>query len=157
MRCRLRQAGVQAGALDYVTKDSPRVELVKAVNNVIGGRLYVSTALAESLVSEPKGDIGQPLHQHLSYRELELMYLLKGKTMSEIAGLLELSEKTVSTYRVRLLEKMRYMKTNARSYATPSATNWATFPAGSRSAPPGASATLNPFLWSILRRPRQAR
>jgi two-component system invasion response regulator UvrY len=103
----------QAGALGYVTKDSPRVELVKAVNNVIGGRRYVSTALAESLVSEPKGDIGQPLHQHLSYRELELMCLLaSGKTMSEIAGLLELSEKTVSTYRVRLLEKMR-MKTNA--------------------------------------------
>jgi two-component system, NarL family, invasion response regulator UvrY len=103
----------QAGAAGYITKDSSREELVKAINSVIAGRRYVSSALAESLAVEPEGATGQPLHHNLSYRELELMCLMAtGKTLSEIAGLLELSEKTVSTYRVRLLEKMR-MKTNA--------------------------------------------
>jgi two-component system invasion response regulator UvrY len=103
----------QAGAVGYISKDSPREELVKAINNVIGGHRYVSSALAESLAGDPEAASGQPLHHNLSYRELELMCLMaSGKTVCEIAGLLELSEKTVSTYRVRLLEKMR-MKSNA--------------------------------------------
>jgi DNA-binding NarL/FixJ family response regulator len=103
----------EAGTTGYITKDSPREELVKAINNVIAGRRYVSSALAERLAVAPKGATGQPLHHNLSYRELELMCLLaSGKTTCEIAVLLELSEKTVGTYRKRLLEKMR-MKTNA--------------------------------------------
>src|ERR1700691_1601889 len=45
----------QAGAAGYITKDSPREELVKAINNVIAGRRYVSAALAESLAVDPEG------------------------------------------------------------------------------------------------------
>jgi DNA-binding NarL/FixJ family response regulator len=103
----------QAGAAGYIAKDSPRGELVKAVNKVIEGRRYVSPAIAERLAGNLKRGAGQPLHHTLSYRELEVMrHIASGKTLGEIAGLLGLSNKTVSTYRARVLEKMR-MKTNS--------------------------------------------
>ena len=103
----------QAGAAGYIAKDSPRGELVKAVNKVIEGRRYVNPAIAERLAGNLKRGAGQPLHPALSYRELEVMWhIASGKTLSEIAGLLGLSNKTVSTYRARILEKMR-MKTNS--------------------------------------------
>jgi DNA-binding NarL/FixJ family response regulator len=55
----------------------------------------------------------QPLHEALSDREFEVMCLIaSGKTVSQIAELLSLSDKTISTYRARILEKM-HMKTNA--------------------------------------------
>jgi DNA-binding NarL/FixJ family response regulator len=103
----------QAGAAGYIAKDSPREELVKAVNNVLEGRRYVSPALAERLASNLERVPGQPRHHTLSYRELEVMcHIASGKTLAEIAGLLGLSNKTVSTYRVRVMKKMQ-MKTNS--------------------------------------------
>src|ERR1035438_5790759 len=103
----------QAGAAGYIAKDSPREELVKAVNKVIEGRRYVSSAIAERLAGNLKKGSVQPLHHTLSYRELEVMWhIASGKSLGEIAGLLGLSDKTVSTYRARVLEKMR-MKTNS--------------------------------------------
>jgi len=102
----------QAGAAGYITKDSPREEMVKAVHNVIEGGRYVSPAVAEKLVESLEKATGWPLHQALSYRELEVIRLLAlGKTMREIADLLQLSDKTVSTYRARIQEKMG-MRTN---------------------------------------------
>lgn len=103
----------KAGAAGYVTKDSPRAELVKAVGRVIEGGRYVSPGLAEKLVVYIEADIDHPLQETLSDREFEVMRLIaSGKTVGEIAGILSLSDKTISTYRTRLLEKMR-MKTNA--------------------------------------------
>lgn len=100
----------QAGAAGYIAKDSTREELVKAVNTVIEGRRYVSPAIAESLASNLERVPGQPLHHLLSYRELEVMsHIALGRTLAEIAGLLGLSNKTVSTYRVRVLKKMRML------------------------------------------------
>jgi two-component system, NarL family, invasion response regulator UvrY len=103
----------QAGAAGYLTKDSSGEELVKAVNRVIGGGRYVTSATAERLALELEQGIDRPPHHALSDREFEVMRLIgSGKTVGEIATLLELSDKTVSTYRARILEKMG-MKTNA--------------------------------------------
>lgn len=105
----------KAGAAGYVTKDSSRLELLKALQAVASGRRYVSAALAEELVIDlERGDVGRPPHQLLSDREFQVLRLISsGRTVSEIAGLLSLSDKTISTYRARLLEKMG-MTTNAQ-------------------------------------------
>jgi two-component system, NarL family, invasion response regulator UvrY len=103
----------KAGAAGYITKDSPRAELLKAINKVMKGGKYVSPALAEQLVFDLERGSDRPPHETLSNRELEVMiHLAAGKSVSEIAALLSLSDKTISTYRARLLEKMG-LKTNA--------------------------------------------
>jgi two-component system invasion response regulator UvrY len=102
----------QAGAAAYVTKDSARQDLVKAVLKAIEGGRYVSPALAEALVLRLQGAAGQP-HECLSDREFEVLRLIgSGKTVSEIAILLSLSNKTISTYLARVLEKLN-MKNSA--------------------------------------------
>lgn len=103
----------KAGASGYVTKGSSRAELAKAVNKVVTGGTYITSALAERLVFDlGRGSDLQP-HETLSDREFEVMRLIaSGKTVTEIAALLSLSDKTISTYRARLLEKTG-MKTNA--------------------------------------------
>src|SRR5712692_5436679 len=103
----------KAGAAGYITKDSPRAELVKAINKVAQGGRYVSPALAEELVIDLERRSDRPPHETLSDREFEVMRLIaSGKTVGEIASLLSLSDSTISTYRARILEKME-MKTNA--------------------------------------------
>ncbi len=102
----------KAGASGYVTKDSPRAELVKAFSRIVEGGRYVSEALAEKLVVDLGGD-GPPAHETLSDREFEVLRLIgSGKTVTEIALMLSLSDKTISTYRARILEKMG-LKTTA--------------------------------------------
>jgi DNA-binding NarL/FixJ family response regulator len=97
----------KSGAAGYITKDSPRAELVKAINKVIAGGMYVSSALAEKLVFDMGRDTDRPLHEMLSNREFEVLCLIAlGKMLSEIAELLSLSDKTISTYKARILEKM---------------------------------------------------
>jgi two-component system, NarL family, invasion response regulator UvrY len=103
----------KAGAAGYITKDSPRAELVKAVNKVMGGGRYVSAAIAEKLIFDISGGTDRAPHETLSDREFEVMRLIaSGKTVGEIAEMLSLSDRTISTYRARILEKMG-MKTNA--------------------------------------------
>ncbi len=103
----------RAGAAGYVTKGSSRVELAKAVDKVMKGGKYVTPALAEKLVLSLGRDSQLSRHETLSDREFEVMCLIaSGKTVGEIAELLTLSNKTISTYRARILEKME-MKTNA--------------------------------------------
>jgi two-component system, NarL family, invasion response regulator UvrY len=103
----------RAGANGYITKDSPRAELLKAINKVMEGGTYVSPALAEKLVLDLRRDTDRPPHETLSDREFEVFRLLaSGKTVGEVADLLSLSGNTISTYRARILEKMG-MKTNA--------------------------------------------
>ncbi|HEY0764327.1 MAG TPA: response regulator transcription factor [Pyrinomonadaceae bacterium] len=102
----------KAGAKGYITKNSSRAELVTAVEKVISGGRYVDAAIAEKFIFDldiPSGF----LHETLSDREFEVLRLMAtGKTVSEIASILLLSESTISTYRGRILEKMG-MKTNA--------------------------------------------
>jgi len=103
----------KAGAAGFITKDSPRAELSKAIHKVMDGGKYLSPALAEKLVVDLKRGIDRPLDETLSDREFQVMRLIaSGKTLSEIAELLSLSDKTISTYRARLMEKMG-MRTNA--------------------------------------------
>jgi DNA-binding NarL/FixJ family response regulator len=103
----------KAGAAGYITKDSSRTELVKALNKVIAGGRYVSSTLAEKLVFDMARRTDGPPHEVLSNREFEVMCLIaSGKTVGEVADLLSLSDRTISTYRARILEKMN-MKTNA--------------------------------------------
>ena len=103
----------KAGASGYITKDCTRAELVGAVTTVLHGRKYVSPTLAEKLIIDLERGTSQPPHETLSTREFEVMCLIaSGKTVSEIANILALSVKTISTYRARILEKMG-LKTNA--------------------------------------------
>jgi len=110
---------LRAGACGYLAKDSAPEELLKAVNNVLAGRRYVSAALAEILVADLDSDPNKPLHTRLSTREFQIFCKIAGgRGVSDIANELSLSVKTVSTYRSRILEKMSF-KTNAdvTSYA----------------------------------------
>jgi two-component system invasion response regulator UvrY len=103
----------KAGAAGFITKDSPRAELSKAIRKVMEGGRYLSPGLAERLIIDLDRGIDRPPDETLSDREFQVMRLIaSGKTLSEIAELLSLSDKTISTYRARLLEKMR-MRTNA--------------------------------------------
>lgn len=103
----------RAGAAGYITKGSPRSELIKAVEKVIRGGKYFSESLAENLIIDLERRTDSPPHEALSDREFEVMRLIgSGKTVGEIAALLALSDSTISTYRARILEKMG-MKTNA--------------------------------------------
>jgi DNA-binding NarL/FixJ family response regulator len=103
----------KAGAAGYVTKGSSRAELLQAIVKVAAGGRYVSSALAEKLVLDIERGTDRPPHEALSDREFEVMCLIaSGKTVREIALLLSLSDKTISTYRARILEKMD-MRTSA--------------------------------------------
>jgi len=103
----------KAGASGYITKDSPRSELLKAINKVIDAGTYVAPTLFEKLVVDISRATEHPPHEALSDREFEVMRLIaSGKTVGEIAGLLSLSDSTISTYRSRILDKMG-MRTNA--------------------------------------------
>jgi DNA-binding NarL/FixJ family response regulator len=103
----------KAGAAGFITKDSPRAELSRAIHKVLEGGKYLSTALAEKLIVDLERGVDRPPDETLSDREFQVMRLIaSGKTLSEIAELLSLSDKTISTYRARLMEKMR-MRTNA--------------------------------------------
>lgn len=104
---------LRAGASGYLTKDHSPEELAKAIRHVHQGRKYVTEALAERLVHELEPETGRPPHEALSDREFEvLLAIAKGKSIKEVAAEKNLSPKTVSTYRTRVLEKMR-LKSNA--------------------------------------------
>jgi two-component system, NarL family, invasion response regulator UvrY len=104
---------LKAGASGYLSKESAPEELLKAVQLVLAGRRYVSSALAEQLVADLDVDSDQPIHAALSEREFQILCKLAGgRAVSEIARELCLSVKTVSTYRSRVLEKMN-LKSNA--------------------------------------------
>ena len=109
---------LRAGASGYIAKDCAPEELLKAVRMVLQGRRYVSDSLAELLLLD-LDQADKPLHSLLSDREFQIFgKLAAGHGVSEIGRELCLSVKTVSTYRTRILEKMR-MKSNAdlTSYA----------------------------------------
>lgn len=102
----------KAGASGYINKASSGEELRKAILKIIKGGQYVGPALAEKIVvqlSQP----GKVPHENLSNREFEVLCsIASGQTVKEIAAKLSLSDKTISTYRRRILDKMD-MRTNA--------------------------------------------
>jgi DNA-binding NarL/FixJ family response regulator len=104
---------IKAGASGFLNKESAPDRLTDALKKIAEGGRYVSAALAETLASLVAGEArGQP-HERLSDREFEILKLLaSGKTVSQVALELNLSVKTISTHRTRILKKME-MKTNA--------------------------------------------
>jgi DNA-binding NarL/FixJ family response regulator len=96
------------GASGYLTKESAPEELQEAVRVVLAGGRYITEVL-NGVIDENGRPITEMLpHLHLSSRELEVLsFLAKGRTVSQAATRLKLSVKTVSTYRTRLLEKLR--------------------------------------------------
>lgn len=104
---------IRAGAAGYMTKESAPQELVEAICRVASGKKYISPSVAEMLAEEVGGGNGASLHATLSDREYQiLIQLASGKTVSGIAEEMSLSVKTISTYRSRILGKMR-LKNNA--------------------------------------------
>ena len=104
---------LKAGAAGYLTKRQAPQELIVAIRKVSEGGKYVSATLAEQLAGELQIDPQKPLHEALSDREYQVLCLIgSGKTPTQIAREINLSVKTISTYRSRILDKMK-MKTNA--------------------------------------------
>ena len=104
---------LKSGASGYITKQSAPNELVKAIRKVNSGGKYVSESIAEQLAFFVGNDTSKLQHERLSDREFQVLRrIAEGRTLREIADELFISEKTVGTYRVRILEKMN-MKRNA--------------------------------------------
>jgi len=103
---------IKAGASGYLMKSAIPEELVRAIRRIAGGGKYISPSLAERLASGLVSP-DKSLHEKLSDREFQIMRLISsGKSLKEIGAALFISEKTVSSHRARILEKMD-MQTNA--------------------------------------------
>jgi len=101
-------SALRAGAAGYVSKDSASEELTVAIRKAVSGKKYVSASLAEKLAGElgegPRG----LAHESLSDREYRVMWLMaSGNAITHIARELTLSPNTVSTYRNRILKKLK--------------------------------------------------
>jgi two-component system, NarL family, invasion response regulator UvrY len=104
---------LKSGAAGYLSKDSADTELVKAIQQILSGRKYITATLAEQLAAQLENPTDKAPHELLSDREYQTLLLFaSGKTVTQIAEELSLSVPTISTYRARILEKMG-MKTNA--------------------------------------------
>lgn len=110
---------LEIGAAGYLTKESAPEELIRALERVMTGHKYLSPAMAQAVADGLGGPPPAP-HEQLSDRELEVLRLLAaGRPITAISRQLGLSPKTITTYRARLLHKLR-MKSNAELtfYAT---------------------------------------
>ena len=104
---------LKAGAAGYLTKDSAPDELMTAIKRITSGRRYVSASLGERLATEMEHQGERPAHSTLSDREFQVLRLIsEGKTVKEVAESLGLSAKTISTYRTRILDKLKIKNTN---------------------------------------------
>lgn len=101
-------SAIEAGASGYLTKESAPEELISALRKISCGGKYVTSSLAEKMAFAITAIKHRFPLDRLSKREYEVMCMLaSGKTISQIARKLSLSESAVSTYRSRLLEKMK--------------------------------------------------
>lgn len=99
---------LRQGASGYLNKDCDPEEIVKAIRTVMRGRKYISAAVAERLADGVGGEGDQAAHAQLSERELQVfLRLARGEVVGEMAVSMCLSIKTVSTYRTRVMEKMK--------------------------------------------------
>ena len=89
------------------------MEIAEAIRTVARGRRYITPAVAEMLADQVSGEGDRPAHEALSERELQVfLHLAQGQTVGQLADSMCLSVKTVSTYRTRVLEKLK-LKTNS--------------------------------------------
>jgi two-component system, NarL family, invasion response regulator UvrY len=102
---------LKLGASGYLTKDTASEELLKAIRKISAGGKYISQSLAENIAFQLDKDKYQLKHEILSGREFEIMLkLANGKSLQKIGNELCISDKTVSTYRSRIMEKMELSK-----------------------------------------------
>lgn len=100
---------LKAGASGYLNKNTASEELTIAIRKALSGRKYISYDLAEQLAFSVGSDLNKLPHERLSEREFEVFrFVAEGKSLKEIADLLFLSTKTISTYKTRILEKMNF-------------------------------------------------
>jgi DNA-binding NarL/FixJ family response regulator len=103
----IARRNLKAGASGYVTKDSDPDMLLEAIRKVAAGGRFITPELAEKMAF----DVGNPHavpHERLTSRELHILQLLaKGRSLNDIAQELSISNKTVSTHKARLMQKMR--------------------------------------------------
>jgi DNA-binding NarL/FixJ family response regulator len=106
---------MKAGASGYLNKQSAPAQLLTAIRKVGDGKKYISNEMAEQLAEGLSQGYSELAHQTLSNREYQTLCLMaQGKKLSEMAEIMSLSPKTISVYRMRLLEKMK-LKTNAEA------------------------------------------
>lgn len=104
---------LRAGANGYVTKDQDPETLLAAIRKVAAGGRFIDPGLAEQMVFGASSDSSEPSHLRLSDREFQILRLLaRGVSVNDIATQLAISNKTVSTHKARLMEKMDFA-TNA--------------------------------------------
>lgn len=104
---------LKEGASGYLAKESVPNELIYAIRKAAAGGRYVSNSLSEKLVYTLTGEHNTQLHEDLSNREFQVFHFIAmGKSIKEIAYELSLARTTITSYRARILEKMK-MKTNA--------------------------------------------
>ena len=110
---------LKAGAFGYVNKNIDPDEFIKAIKTVLAGGKYISTALAEKFFLESEILDHKPVYETLSDREFEVFRLLiEDKTVSEIADILSLNIKTISTYKSRIFKKIHIKNiTELKNYA----------------------------------------
>lgn len=102
---------LKLGASGYLTKDTASEELLKAIRKISAGGKYISQSLAENIAHQLDKDKYQLKHEILSGREFEIMIKLAiGKSLQDIGNEVCISDKTVSTYRSRIMEKMELSK-----------------------------------------------
>jgi DNA-binding NarL/FixJ family response regulator len=98
----------KAGAAGYLSKETIHLDLINAIEKVIAGKKFITPSIAEKLFDSLDVKTHKPLHETLSNREYEVfMSLVSGKSSAAIADKLSISSTTVSTYRIRILEKMK--------------------------------------------------
>ena len=104
---------MRSGCKGYLSKDADSDEIIKAIRTIANGKRYISVELAELMTEQLSHPSEKQLHETLSDREFQVFFKLAGGlSPTDIASELNISIKTVSTYRTRILEKMS-LKTNA--------------------------------------------
>jgi DNA-binding NarL/FixJ family response regulator len=105
----IARRALSAGASGYITKDSEPETLMVAIRKVAAGGRFIDPELAEMMAFETGAASQRPPHELLSERELDILRLLvQGLTVNEIAEQLVISNKTVSTHKARLMQKMNF-------------------------------------------------
>lgn len=108
---------LRQGASGYLNKECDPEEIVTAIRTVARGRKYITPAVAELLADTLGGNVDKPVHEQLSEREFQVfLRLAKGETIGHMADSMSLSVKTVSTYRTRVMEKMKLESNSDLTY-----------------------------------------
>jgi DNA-binding NarL/FixJ family response regulator len=109
---------LRQGASGYLNKECDPDEIATAIRTVFRGRRYISPVVAELLADGAAGGAGdRPAHEALSERELQVfLRLAQGETIGHMADKLFLSVKTVSTYRTRVLDKLKLASNSDLTY-----------------------------------------